>query len=63
MAKKLILETLPRPEPKANEVLIEVRFAGVNPIDWKLRAGLLKFKDLYASTASVRPRDRRLRDY
>jgi NADPH:quinone reductase-like Zn-dependent oxidoreductase len=41
-SEKLVLETIPRPEPKANEVLIKVHFAGVNPIDWKLRAGFLK---------------------
>jgi NADPH:quinone reductase-like Zn-dependent oxidoreductase len=38
----LVVETVERPEPKAGEVLIRVRFAGVNPIDWKLRAGSLK---------------------
>ena len=41
-SEKLILETIPRPVPQANEVLIKVHFAGVNPIDWKIRAGLLK---------------------
>ena len=41
-SEKLVLETIPRPVPKANEVLIKVHFAGVNPIDWKLRAGYLK---------------------
>jgi NADPH:quinone reductase-like Zn-dependent oxidoreductase len=39
---KLILETIPRPVPKADEVLIKVHFAGVNPVDWKFRAGYLK---------------------
>jgi NADPH:quinone reductase-like Zn-dependent oxidoreductase len=34
-----VVDTVDRPEPKAGEVLIRVRFAGVNPIDWKLRAG------------------------
>ena len=29
-----------RPEPKNNEVLIQARAAGVNPIDWKIRGGL-----------------------
>ncbi|MEU5096500.1 NADP-dependent oxidoreductase [Streptomyces sp. NPDC020996] len=29
---------LPRPEPRANEVLVRVRAAGVNPTDWKHRA-------------------------
>ena len=41
-SEKLVLETIPRPVPKANEVLIKVHFAGVNPVDWKLRAGYLK---------------------
>ncbi len=35
----LVVDTVDRPEPKAGEVLIRVHFAGVNPIDWKLRAG------------------------
>ncbi len=32
-------EDTPKPEPKANEVLIKVHAAGVNPIDWKFRSG------------------------
>jgi NADPH:quinone reductase-like Zn-dependent oxidoreductase len=39
---KLTLETLPCPALKANEVLIEVHYAGVNPVDWKIRSGYLK---------------------
>lgn len=35
----LVVDTVDRPEPKTGEVLIRVHFAGVNPIDWKLRAG------------------------
>jgi NADPH:quinone reductase-like Zn-dependent oxidoreductase len=35
----LQLKTLPLPVPGAGEVLVKVRFAGVNPIDWKLRSG------------------------
>jgi len=38
----LVVDTVDRPEPKAGEVLIRVQFAGVNPIDWKLRAGLVQ---------------------
>jgi NADPH:quinone reductase and related Zn-dependent oxidoreductases len=29
-----------RPEPKKDEVLVKVHFAGVNPVDWKIRGDL-----------------------
>ena len=29
-----------RPEPKADEVLVKVQVAGVNPADWKIRNGM-----------------------
>jgi NADPH:quinone reductase-like Zn-dependent oxidoreductase len=35
----LKFEDAPRPEPAPGEVLIKVNAAGVNPIDWKIRAG------------------------
>jgi NADPH:quinone reductase-like Zn-dependent oxidoreductase len=38
----LQFEDVPRPEPKANEVLVRVDSAGVNPVDWKIREGYLK---------------------
>jgi NADPH:quinone reductase-like Zn-dependent oxidoreductase len=38
----LKFEDAPRPEPAPGEVLIKVNAAGVNPIDWKIRAGHLK---------------------
>jgi NADPH:quinone reductase-like Zn-dependent oxidoreductase len=38
----LRLDTVPRPQPQEGEVLVRVRTAGVNPIDWKLRAGYLQ---------------------
>ena len=38
----LVVDAVDRPEPKPGEVLIKVRAAGVNPIDWKFRAGYLK---------------------
>src|SRR6266404_1726903 len=31
-----------RPAPGANEVLIKVKAASVNPFDWKVRAGYMK---------------------
>jgi NADPH2:quinone reductase len=33
---------LPRPRPAAGELLLRVVAAGVNPVDWKLRQGLLR---------------------
>ncbi|HXV01368.1 MAG TPA: NADP-dependent oxidoreductase [Caulobacteraceae bacterium] len=38
-ADVLQVEDLPRPEPAAGEVLIEVRAASVNPVDYKIREG------------------------
>lgn len=31
---------VPAPQPGQGEVLVEVRAAGVNPVDWKVRAGM-----------------------
>jgi NADPH:quinone reductase-like Zn-dependent oxidoreductase len=36
------LDEVTRPEPGEGEVLVRVSAAGVNPIDWKLRAGYLQ---------------------
>jgi NADPH2:quinone reductase len=33
---------LPRPKPAADELLIRTVAAGVNPVDWKIREGLLR---------------------
>jgi NADPH:quinone reductase-like Zn-dependent oxidoreductase len=34
-------EDVPQPQPKANEILVRVHAAGVNPVDWKIREGFL----------------------
>ncbi len=33
----------PRPVPRANQVLLAVKAAGINPLDWKIRNGELAF--------------------
>jgi NADPH:quinone reductase-like Zn-dependent oxidoreductase len=38
----LLYEDAPRPKPGKGEILIRVHAAGVNPIDWKVRAGYMK---------------------
>jgi NADPH:quinone reductase-like Zn-dependent oxidoreductase len=38
----LVLEEMPRPQAGAGEVVVRVHAAGVNPLDWKVRAGHLK---------------------
>lgn len=39
---KLQLMDLPVPEPQTGEILIKIKAAGVNPVDWKIRKGLLQ---------------------
>ena len=36
---RLTLEDIPAPQPVPTEVLVRVRAAGVNPVDWKTRTG------------------------
>ncbi len=43
--EKLELMDLPRPHAGSNELLVGVRAAGVNPVDWKIREGW--FKDVF----------------
>lgn len=38
----LQLMDLPEPRPGPGEILIRVKAAGVNPVDWKIREGMLK---------------------
>lgn len=38
----LKLSNLPKPKPNDGETLIAVKAAGVNPVDWKIREGLLE---------------------
>jgi NADPH:quinone reductase-like Zn-dependent oxidoreductase len=41
-SEQLKYEEAPLPEIGPNQVLAKVRYAGVNPIDWKIREGYLK---------------------
>ena len=41
-ASVLSLEDVPKPEVGPGDVLVRVHAAGVNPVDWKIRAGYLK---------------------
>lgn len=36
------LEQIPKPQPKAGQILVRVHATGVNPIDWKLREGMFR---------------------
>ncbi len=38
----LKLEEAPRPAVNDDEILVRVRDAGLNPVDWKIRQGYLK---------------------
>lgn len=40
--EKLQYTDIPNPILEGNDVLIKVAYAGVNPVDWKIREGLLK---------------------
>ena len=48
----LELEDIPRPMPGARELLVRIHAAGVNPVDWKIREGLLGEQPLPAIMGS-----------
>ncbi len=33
----------PKPRPNHNQILVKVAYSSVNPIDWKLREGMMRF--------------------
>jgi len=39
----LVVESIKVPEPAGNQVLVRVEAASLNPVDWKVRAGLFPF--------------------
>lgn len=41
-AEKLKLKEIPTPQPADDEVQIQIAYTSVNPVDWKIREGLLK---------------------
>jgi len=41
--EKVEIRDLPRPDPGAGEVLVRQRASSLNPLDWKLRRGRLRF--------------------
>jgi len=49
---------LPEPDPKRGQVVVAIKAASVNPVDWKVRAGELK---LITAAPSQRPLARTLR--
>lgn len=38
----LRLESAPRPQPEADDVLVRIHASGVNPVDWKIREGHMR---------------------
>lgn len=41
-ASKLVFEDAPKPSPAKGELLVKVKAAGVNPVDWKIRSGMFR---------------------
>jgi NADPH:quinone reductase-like Zn-dependent oxidoreductase len=51
----LKLRSIPSPHPAPGEVLVEVRAVSMNPVDWKVRSGMLqKFFPLTFPTVTGR---------
>ncbi len=40
--EQLVIDQVPRPEPREGAIVVRVHAAGVNPIDWKIRKGLFR---------------------
>lgn len=40
--EKMVLREVARPLPADDEVVIRIAYAGVNPVDWKIREGLME---------------------
>ena len=42
-SEKLTMSELAPPRPGPDDLLIRVRAAGVNPVDWKIRSGMVRW--------------------
>ncbi len=42
---KMYLADVPTPEPKTDEILVDITAAGINPVDWKIRNAQMKMVD------------------
>ena len=47
----VLVNDIPKPDVPSDKILVEVRAAGVNPFDWKIRKGM--FKDMIPLTLPV----------
>ena len=41
-ASRLVYEDAPKPAPAKGQMLVQVKVAGVNPVDWKIRSGMFR---------------------
>lgn len=42
---RMYLADVPKPEPREDQILVEIKAAGINPVDWKIRNAHMKMVD------------------